>query len=183
MFGPIGIVAGRPVTLTLRNLAPATARKLVALLHSRTVRSLTHPFVALVLNIGGMAALYLTPLYEAMAHDATLHLLVHVHFILAGCLFTWSILALEPAARAAQSTARTRLIFLFLGIGTHAAIAKSMYAFGFPRGTIHGAEELRDAAIIMYYGGDLSELIVLILLFATWWPRARTRSSGLLVSS
>ena len=87
MLGPVGVVLGAPVTLALRALPTAAGRVFVRLLHSRYVRIVSHPLSAAVLNVGGMALLYFTPLYAAMADSPALHAFVHVHFVAAGCLY------------------------------------------------------------------------------------------------
>lgn len=177
MLGPIGIVLGRPVTLTLRALPVSAARRTVLFLQSQPVRWVSHPVSALLLNIGGMAALYLTPLYSSMAEHAALHVFVHLHFFAAGSLFSWAILQLEPAALH-RISARARLVVLFVAIAAHATLAKVMYAYGFPRDTPHSLPEIEEAAQIMYYGGDFSELVLMVLLFATW-PASAAKSSDL----
>lgn len=169
MFGPIAIALGMPVTLLLRALPAPAARRAVGVLHSAPVRGLSHPVTALILNIGGMAALYMTPLYARMAEHGALHTLVHFHFIAAGCLFAWSILQLERGGPHRLS-APARLVILFFAIAAHATVAKAMYAYGFPRGTTHALAEIERAAQLMYYGGDLSELVLMIVLFIRW-PR------------
>jgi putative membrane protein len=169
MFAPIAIVLGKPVTLMLRALPAHAARRAVRLLHGAPVRWLRQPVSALFLNVGGMAVLYLTPLYAWMGTYGALHTLVHVHFLAAGCLFSWSILQLEPAGPERWS-APARLTVLFVAIAAHATVAKVMYAHGFPRGTAHAAAELERAAQVMYYGGDLAELVLLVALFMRW-PR------------
>jgi putative membrane protein len=174
MLGPIGIVLGAPITLALRSLPRRTARRAIALLHGGPLRALVHPVTALVLNLGGMAVLYLTPLYAAMADHGALHVLVHVHFLAAGCLFAWAIAGAEPAAPVAPL--RIRLIVVFVAIAAHGVLSKVMYAYGFPRGGAHEVAEVaevEDAARIMYYGGDLAEVVLVIALLATVTRRAR----------
>jgi putative membrane protein len=41
-----------------------------------------------VLDLGGLYALYLTGLYQAAEHDDLVHAAVHVHMFLAGCLLS-----------------------------------------------------------------------------------------------
>src|SRR5690606_35043909 len=62
MYAPLLLVLGAPVTLLLRTLPAASARRLTAVLHSRPARVLTHPAVALLLSTGSLALLYFTPL-------------------------------------------------------------------------------------------------------------------------
>jgi putative membrane protein len=173
MLGPIGLVLGAPVTLALRTLPPPRARQLVALLRARPIHWLSHPVTALILNIGGMAVLYATPLFALMMTDPRLHLAVHFHFLAAGCLFAWSIAGTDPGP--ARPSHATRLVVLFVAIAAHATLAKAMYAQGWPRGTAFARSEIEQAAKIMYYGGDLSELLLAIALFASWRHARRGR--------
>ena len=93
MLAPLGLVLGAPVTLALRRLSVPRARAVTRVLNSQPVRFVSHPATALVLNLGGMTALYATPLYAAAAASPPLHAAVHVHTLAAGCLFTWAVLA------------------------------------------------------------------------------------------
>lgn len=180
MWGPIGVVLGRPVTTLLGALPTRHAKALIRVLHSLPVRVLGNPVVALVLNLGGMAALYLSPLFARMHHDVLLHGLIHFHFIAAGSLFSWSVLGLEPAAGRCYSP-RMRLTVLWAGTAAHAVLGKAMYAYGFPRGTAFPPADLEAAAKIMYYGGDASELLLIVLLMALS-PLRRRRSERALPS-
>lgn len=176
MLGPIGLVLGAPVTLALRSLPTAQARLLSRALRSRPIHLISHPAIALVLNIGGMVALYATPLYAAMATSPTLHLLVHLHFLAAGCLYSWAIAGVDPGPKKPHAY---RLVVLFLGMAVHATLSKAMYAYGWPRGTSHGTAEIEQAAQIMFYGGDVSELLLAVALFATWktWGTSVSRDA------
>ena len=185
MLGPLGLVLGTPVTLALRSLPAARSRGLVRLLRARPIRFVSHPVAALILNIGGMGVLYLTPLYARMSDHPMLHLLVHFHFFTAGCLFCWAILELEPAA-GRRTSAPFRLAVLFVAVAAHACISKAMYAYHYPQGTEQPLVSIEQAAKIMYYGGDAAELLLMIGLFATWpiarsprqSPSARPATSG-----
>jgi putative membrane protein len=169
MLGPVGLVLGAPASLALRALPRPAARALARLLRSRPLALLAHPVTALALNLGGMAALYLTPLFAALSTRPWLHVAVHVHFLAAGCAFSWAIAGVDPAPRRPSHV--VRLWTLFAAMALHAALAKGMYAYGWPRGTGHSAAEREAAAQLMYYGGDLSELLLALALFRTW-PRA-----------
>ena len=172
MLGPVGIVLGAPMTLLLKCLSTRRARAITTLLRSRPLHLLSHPITALGLNLGGMAALYTTPLFSTMGSTPTLHLVVHLHFILAGCLFSWSIAGVDPGPR--RPSHATRLGVLFVAMAGHAILAKAMFAYGLPQGTHHSVAEIETAAQIMYYGGDLSEVLLAIALFASW-HRKRAR--------
>ncbi|WP_349573280.1 cytochrome c oxidase assembly protein [Azotobacter salinestris] len=178
MFAPLALVQGAPGTLLLRNLPPRAARALVAFLATRPVRTLIHPLTALALDIGGMYLLYLTPLYAFSTGNPAMHFLVHLHFLLSGYLFTWAIAGPDPAPH--RPGLRLRLGVLFLGTALHATLGKLMYAGGFPQGTAHDLRELQAAAQLMYYGGDVAELLLAIAFFARWFRRAHAEPFGFL---
>lgn len=169
MFAPLALVLGAPATLLLRNLPPARARGLVALLGAAPVRVLIHPVTAALLDIGGMYVLYLTPLYALALSDPLLHVLVHLHFVIAGCLFSWAIAGPDPAPH--RPNMPLRLGVLFLATAAHAVLAKIMYGYGYPRGTAADLAEIQAAAQWMYYGGDLAELLLMAAFFALWFRR------------
>ncbi|WP_067181946.1 cytochrome c oxidase assembly protein [Microtetraspora niveoalba] len=171
MVAPTALVLGAPLTLLLRSLPTTGRRRVARLLHSRPARVLADPWLALVLNVGGMAALYFTPLYGLVASGRVPHHLVHLHFVLAGYLFAWAIAGPDPAPR--RPSVRTRLVVLGVAITAHAAMAQLMYA-GFLVGVRVPAAELRGAAEIMYYGGDIAELLLALALLSTWRPAPRT---------
>ncbi|WP_406496991.1 cytochrome c oxidase assembly protein [Streptomyces sp. NBC_00846] len=174
MYAPLALVLGAPVTLLLRTLPTARARALTGVLHSRPARALAHPVTALVLSTGTLAVLYFTPLYNATMNQPVLHWLMHAHFLLSGCLFVWVIAGPDPAP--ARPGVPTRLVVLGIAVAAHATISQLIYG-GFlidihaPIGQVQGGAE------IMYYGGDIAELLLAAALVATWRP-ARNRQHG-----
>lgn len=171
MLAPLGLVLGAPMTLALRTLSAPAARRVTHVLRSRPVRVLAHPATALVLNVGGMYVLYLTPLYAATLASPLLHHLIHAHFLAAGYLFTWAVLA-GPDRAPHPPGMWVRLGVLFVSIAAHATLGKLMYGFLWPQGTPHGTDEIHAAAQLMYYGGNLAEVLLVVALFAMWY-RAR----------
>ncbi len=169
MFAPLPLVLGMPGLLLLRNLPRRGVGVVMGLLVSRPLRCLTHPVTAAVSDMGAMYLLYLTPLYLLSLHNGYVHAWVHLHFIVAGYLFTWAIAGPDPAPR--RPSYALRLTVLFLAAGAHAVLGKLMYAYAWPRATGDALEDVRAAAQWMYYGGDLAELLLAILLFAQWRGR------------
>jgi len=173
MFAPLPLVLAAPGTLLLRTVPARAARAGVRFLARRPVRALIHPFTALLLDMGGMYLLYLTPLYALSLDQPLPHALVHAHFLIAGYLFTWAIAGPDPAPH--RPGLRLRLAVLFLGGAAHAILAKLMYAYHWPRGTPHSLEQIQAAAQWMYYGGDAAELLLAVAFFSIWFRR---RASG-----
>ncbi|MEU3459153.1 cytochrome c oxidase assembly protein [Streptomyces sp. NPDC006733] len=175
MYAPLALVLAAPVTLLLRTLPPRGGRRVTAVLRSLPARVLADPAVALLLSTGTLGLLYFTPLYNtAMDHPAG-HWLLHVHFLASGCLFAYAIAGPDPAP--ARPGVRTRLVYLGIAIAVHALVAQAMYGGFFV--DIHApVGEVQQGAEIMYYGGDLAELLLAGALVATWRPERRTRAAG-----
>ena len=168
MYAPLALTLAAPLTLTLATLAARARRPLGQALRSPPIRVLAHPATAAILNIGGMFALYLTPLYAVMERHIAVHFLVMLHFLLAGYLFTWSIAGQDAAP--GRPPLGVRLIVLLVAAGAHATLSKLMYAHGWPRE--HTLSDIKAGAELMYYGGDVAELLLATILFAGWY---RTR--------
>lgn len=164
MLGPLLLVLAAPVTLALRVLPLRTARFLARLLSSPPVRVLTHPFVAAVLNVGGLWLLYRTGLYAATRTEPLLHLLVHAHVLAAGYLFTFAVLrGPDPAPHGL--TAPWRAAVLVAAIAAHNVLAKVVYAAP-PEGVAAG--QARAGAEVMYYAGAPVEIVLLFLVCRPW---------------
>jgi len=174
MFAPLALVMGAPATLLLRSVSARVGRFVVDLLNRKPVAVLTHPVTALLLDIGGMYVLYLTPLFAISMNNGPVHVLVHVHFVISGYLFAWAIAGPDPAPH--RPGMPFRLAILFIATAAHASLGKIMYGYGFPRGVGASATELESAAQWMYYGGDVAELLLIVAFFATWFRGRRERA-------
>lgn len=131
---------------------------------------IAHPATALLLNIGGMAALYFTPLYTAMMGHPLVHAFVHVHFLAAGCLYTWVIAGPDPAP--GRPSVPARLVVLGIAITLHSVMAQMIFAGAFGAIPATGAQ-LEGGAELMYYGGDIAEILLAFALVTTWRPERR----------
>jgi len=170
MVAPLLLVRAAPVTLVLRALPVPAARQLSRVLATPLVRVATEPVVAAVLTVGGMWLLYSTPLYPAMHHHPVLHLVVHAHLFVAGCLFTIAIVGVDPMPHRRSYTHRA--VVLVASLAAHDILAKYLYAHP-PLGV--GAEPAELGSMIMYYGGDAVDVIIMVLLGASWYRAARPR--------
>ncbi|MEU8252810.1 cytochrome c oxidase assembly protein [Micromonospora inaquosa] len=172
MLAPLGLVLGAPVTLLL-HVAPAPVRRLVGrLLRARPLHLLAHPVTAALLTTGGLALVLLTPLYAAAERQPVLHHAVHLHYLAAGYLFAWSLAGPDPAPR--RPGLAVRVGALLVAAAGHAVLSKYLYAQAetLPPGlTDRDPEAFRSAAQLMYYGGDLAELLLAVAVFTTWYHR------------
>lgn len=172
MVAPLLLVLGAPVTLMLRVLPAARGRALTRVLRGRVVRALTHPVVAASLNAGGMWLLYTTDLYRLMHTSVLVHAVVHAHIFLAGYLLTASLVGRDPDPHRAPVGMRALVLIAFMA--SHSVLAKWLYVH--PPAGVEPADG-RVGAQLMYYGGDVVDVTVVVLLLAGWYtstdPRRR----------
>ncbi|WP_200210038.1 cytochrome c oxidase assembly protein [Micromonospora coerulea] len=167
MLAPLALMLGAPGTLALRTLDRRTGRAAVRLLRHPVARMAGHPVAGLALTAGGLWLLYLTPLYRASLDSPALHGLVDLHFVLAGYLFSWSIAGPDPGPH--RPRVPVRLLVLGVAVAAHATIAQLLYA-GLLVDVPATGDELRAAATVMYYGGDLAEILLALALLVAWRP-------------
>ena len=170
MLAPLLIALAAPMTLLLRTLNTHLARKLSGLLKSPFVGFYTNPIVASVLNIGGLWLLYTTDLYSAMHSSLLLHIIIHIHVFLAGYIFTISILYIDPVFHRYSYMYRT--VVFILALAGHGILSKFIYAYP-PAGV--PVEQARVGGMLMYYGGDAVDLLLIIMLFLQWYQSVRPR--------
>jgi putative membrane protein len=170
MLAPLALVLGAPVTLLLRALPPARARLLGRVLRSGPMHLLAHPVTALLLSAGGLAGLYLTPVYAATTTSEPLHALVHAHLVASGYLFAWVVAGPDPAPR--RATVRTRLVVLGMAVAVHAIVAQLLFA-GLLVQVHEPVAEMQAAGNLMYFGGDVAELLLAVAVLLTWKPNRR----------
>lgn len=118
MLAPILLVLGAPVTLALRALPGPRVKGergprqlLLAALHSRLARVLTHPVVAFGIFVGSLYLLYFSGLYPALMTNHLGHTAMQLHFLAAGLLFFYVIIGVDPSPRRVHPLAAIVLLF------------------------------------------------------------------------
>ncbi len=170
MLGPLLLVLGAPVTLALRTLPVASARRLTAVLRSAPLRLLTQPAVAVLLDLGGLWLLYRTPLLGWTHDQPAVHLMVHLHLVLSGYLLAAVLVGPDPLPH--RRSHRHRAVALVAAMALHAILAKSLYAA--PPAAIEPATT-QAGAMVMYYAGDAVELALAGILCRSWFARPTAR--------
>jgi len=161
MVAPLLLVTAAPVTLALRVLPRRRARVLARLLRSRPVAVLTHPVVATVVDVGGLWLLYRTDLHASLSPS-----LMHLHMLLAGYLFAFSLVGRDPAPH--RPVLAVRAGVLVAAVAAHDVLAKQLYA-----------AQAETAGLLLYYGAAPMHLALFVLLGREWFAvreRERTRA-------
>lgn len=168
MICPLFLCLAQPLTLLLRNLPVTQARKLTSILKSTYFQIITHPVVAMIINIGGLWFLYTSSLFYVMHEVFIVNIIVHIHLFLGGYFFTISVLSIPPLPN--RASFKLRAITLIIYMALHSILAKWLYA----NPLIADIASVQKGAVIMYYGGDIVDvLMVIILLYDYYKPSKR----------
>ncbi|MVT26745.1 cytochrome c oxidase assembly protein [Nesterenkonia alkaliphila] len=168
MIGPLLLVLAAPATVALRALPVSAARVLSRVLRSPWVRLVTHPVVAGVLNGGGLWLLYTTELFMTMHASVLVHALFHTHIFLAAYAFIYSLIGIDPNPHRAPWLLRAAVLIAFIAV--HQILAKRLYASP-PQGV--GSADAELGAQIMFYGGEVVDVTLIVLLFYHWYTATR----------
>lgn len=184
MLTPILLVLGAPVTLALRAL-PAAGRAdppglrewLLAALHSRLSRLLTHPIVATVLFISGFYGLYLGGIFDAVAGSHAGHVAMNAHFLLSGYLFYWVVIGVDPTPRPISPVAKVAVVFgslplhAFFGVvlmGSRNVLGGDFYRSLHLSWHTDLLGDQRLGGAIAWAAGEIPLVIVMIALLVQW---------------
>ncbi|WP_246256879.1 cytochrome c oxidase assembly protein [Amycolatopsis anabasis] len=184
MVAPVLFVLGGPVTLALRALpvagkdAPPGPREwLLAFVHSPVSRVLTHPVVALALFVGSFYVLYFSGLFDNALNYHWAHLAMNAHFLLAGYVFYWPVIGVDPAPRRLPPLGRLGMMFAsmpfhaFFGVvlmNMQTVIGETFYR-GLKLPWV--GDLLTDQRLgggIAWASGEVPVLLVLIALLVQW---------------
>ena len=125
MIAPIAIVLSAPITLALRTLPQGRNKEergvrgtFLSVLHSRYSAIIVNPVGALAIFDGSLFALYFTPLFNNLMSNHAGHLLMNIHFLLAGFLFFHVIIGVDPNPKRPPFLAR--IVTLLAAMSIHA---------------------------------------------------------------
>ena len=188
MVAPVFLALGAPVTLLLRTLPARPRRSLTRALRSLPAKVVINPLVGFALLFGTPFVLYFTGLYELTLRNDVLHELLHVHFVLAGCVFFWPLLGIDPVP--GRLPYPLRLILLFVTLPAHAWLgitimsASTVLAGDYYRELARpwGPSLLHDQDIgggLLWVTGDLVGLVIVAALLAQWVRADRREATRL----
>ncbi|MCE3556466.1 bifunctional copper resistance protein CopD/cytochrome c oxidase assembly protein [Pseudonocardia sp. RS11V-5] len=184
MLTPILLVLGAPVTLMLRALPvagrgnpPGPREWLLTAVHSPVARFVTHPLFSLPVFVGSYYALYFSDLFGWALNEHWAHVAMNLHFLLAGLIFFWPVIGVDPSPRRLPPVARLAVVFIsvpfhaFFGValmGAHTVIGEPFYrSLALPWVT----DPLVDQKLgggLAWASGEIPLLLVIIALLIQW---------------
>lgn len=191
MLFPIFLALAAPITLLLRGVPPrrdgsrGPREWVLTLIHSPYSRAWASPIVACVNFAGSLYVFYFTPLLSAAMTTHVGHVLMVVHFSVAGYLFANLIIGIDPGPN--RPDYPIRLVLLFVTMIAHAffglALANMTTLLGadyFGRlGLSWWVDALHDQEIGGFATWGIGEFPTLILavLMAYLWSKSDDREA------
>ena len=192
IIAPICLILGARITLKLRTLPQGRTSEergvrafALTALHSRYSVILNNPITALALFDGSLFILYFTDLFGALMQNHAGHLLMNIHFILAGFLFFHVIIGIDPNPRKYPHI--VRIVILFGAMSLHAFFSVALMS---ETSLIDGGyyaslktswlpDLLHDQAMGGTIGWSMGEIPILLALVATFilWMRDDKRET------
>ncbi|WP_169741744.1 cytochrome c oxidase assembly protein [Nocardioides aequoreus] len=181
---PALLVLAGPVTLALRAIPSRRdgsrgAREwLLVLVHLPLARLLSHPLVAAPAFVGSLVVFYSTGLFELSLRSHTAHVVMVIHFVVAGYLFASGLIGIDPGI--SRPAFPYRVLILMVTFGAHAFYSVSLMAsttilaedWFASLGRDWGASLERDqytGASIGWALGDYPLLIIGVALIVQWF--------------
>ena len=192
MIAPIGFVLAAPVTLALRTLPQGRTSQergirgtFITVIHSRYSVIITNPVIALGLFDGSLFLLYMTPLFGKLMYSHSGHILMNMHFLLAGYLFFYVIVGIDPNPRKIPHI--VRIIVLFAAMSIHAFFSIALLStttltdggYFASLNRPWNTNLLADQHVGASLGWMMGEIPILIALIATFiqWMRDDSREA------
>jgi putative membrane protein len=188
MVAPVFLALGAPVTLALRTLPAGSRGALLAVLHSRFAKVVTFPAIPWLIFVGSPFALYFSGWYAATLESPALHDLLHLHFVVAGCLFFWPIIGIDPIPGRVSHPFRVLMLFAtmpfhaFLGVAIMSVGAQGNGLIAAPHylpliGRAEAVFQQQVGGGLIWASGDIVGLLF-IFVAAAQWMRASEREAA-----
>ena len=173
MIAPLLLALAAPVTLALQTTPAWFRTPLRTILHGRVARWSSHPVFGLVLFGASLVTLYLTPVLRWSEEHVVVHVAVHVHLLVAGALFMWPIVGIDPIPRRVPFGARVLTVLAavpfhaFLGlaiISTTSLLAPTAYP---------SLDDQHRAGGVLWMSGELMSFTLAATVLRAWYASDR----------
>lgn len=183
VVGPTLIALGAPVAVVTA-ISPRSRRLVAGLRRRPLARAVSQPLAIWTLFNGGLAVLYLTPLYRWSLSSAVVHEAVHAHMLVTGLLFAeLAVGSAPPLPSRPGFPARAAVVGFSLPV--HALLGLAVLSLPGPSlqpaGMAGALADQRTGGWLLWVAGDLivANLLVGVLLAWAADEERRERVAGL----
>lgn len=175
MVAPLLLALAAPLTLALQTSGPRVRGRLRRTLHGPVARALANPLLGMALFGASLFALYFTPLLALSLRNELVHVAVHLHFFVAGAIFLWPVVAVDPVA--ARPSHPVRLLAVFLTLPLHAILGLAILGsdrlladgwYGRALGPAAALSDQHAAGGVLWAAGEVVGLVCAGLVLGQW---------------
>ncbi|CAN5499366.1 hypothetical protein BH23CHL10_BH23CHL10_07200 [soil metagenome] len=178
------LLAGAPITLTLRAVRPSVRRRLLAVLQSRVMHVISFPVVAWVLFAAVNWGWHFSVFYDQALENQLLHYVQHATFLGAALLFWWPVIGADPSPWRLPHPVRLLYLFLampqnsFLGVALMSAstVLYPHYVTNVRDWGITPLEDQQLGGVIMWVVGDVFFLAGMAFVVVQWMRHEERRT-------
>ncbi|MBO0692200.1 MAG: cytochrome c oxidase assembly protein [Acidimicrobiaceae bacterium] len=171
---PFFVVLSAPVTLAVTAAGADRGERIRDAFTGGVARVATHPLIAAVVFFASLFLFYFTPLFRLALDHAALWQVVNLALFLCGCLFAWTMAAIDPLPKARGHGKRILWLMLTIPYTTVLGMALESQgrnlAPGVARNGVH-----TGGGIIWTIGGFLGLFAAVLVLVS--WCRLEERSA------
>ena len=166
MLAPIFFALSAPVTLALQASGRRVQTAILKVLHSPVGRIASNPIFTWSFYGVSIFGLYFTSLYGVTLRNQTVHDLVHLHLIVAGCLFWWPAVAVDPLPR--RMSYGVRIAYLMLALPFHTILGMALDSQTTRITPTTTLPDLHAGGGLMWVAGEALGLIGTLAVFVQW---------------
>ena len=178
MAVPVLVATSAPITLVLQAADDATRRVVRRSLRHPLIGLLGRPLVGFVVFGASLVAVTFTPALELASRHDVFHLALHAHLVLAGALFVWPLVGVDPVPGRPGHGAR--LLVVLAAVPFHAFVGIALLGADEPVLTLYAdLDDQRVAAGLLWVSGELMTVALAAVVFRSWFlaeQRAGTRA-------
>ena len=181
------LLAGGPITLTLRVVRASVRRRLLWVLHSPVLKAISFPVLTWVLFAAVNWGWHFSTLYDQALENELLHYVQHSSFLAAALLFWWPITGVDPSPWRLPHP--VRLFYLFLALPQNSFLGVALLSTGavlYPHYVTNlrtwGPSPLEDqhlGGILMWVAGDIAFLAGMVVVIWVWMRQEERKTARL----
>lgn len=163
---PIFLAVSGPISLAREAGTPRTRAAIDRALQSRASKVLSHPKFTWSFYGLSLFVVYFTGLYAFALQHAAIHTLVHLMVLLAGCLFWWPAVGVDPVPYRPSQGAR--VFYMLLVLPLYTILGMGLESQSSPLAPGMSLVDMRAGAGVIWVAGEVTGLIGTLVLFVLW---------------
>lgn len=173
---PILLALGAPVTLVLQAGGRSTQQRVLKVLHNRFVEIITNPVFVLVIFSVTMVGYFLTPFYQFSLEHPLLHELSHLHFLIAGCLYWWLVVGIDPSRWRLSFPMKLGFLAVDIPVGTLLGLGLTQSRISIAP-QFHSLTDTHAGGATLWIMGELFTFLAMGIVIIQWM-RADVREAA-----